>query len=438
MIDAGTATIVRSASHNFVATDVGNFIKITAGSGFTTGIFRIVSCAGNDATMDRNVGTLGSTGGTWKEGGAHATLAPSFAAWVNGNTAAVKATGTLSCAASNSVSGNQEPSVTLPMNRLIGYTTTLGDNGRATLQATAGSVTLINLTGAGWYVENFVLDCNNQASSIGIVGGFYTSVRNCVVKTFKQVGINFTGANFGSIVNCEVTAGVTGATQAINVSSSNWTISNCYIHDNACPGVALPTGQTAGSLIRNVIVNNTGASSDGVIASSDGYIYNIQENTFYGNGRDGIRFADTKFFIGTVVKNNIFVNNAGYGINATTAGTPALFNLDGNAFYNNTLGASNNLTDTGATNPVNGAGQYTYSLNQTLSGDPFTNAAGEDFTLNNTAGAGAQVRGAGVPSGYPGATGTNYLDMGAFQHQDTAPVVSGMIVSAGMDGGMRG
>ncbi len=420
VIDGTTNTKCTSAGNPFTSAHVGNLINITSGTGFSVQRVYVVSVLAGVATCDKSLGTLSSTGGNGKLGGAFATLAPPFSNWVNGNTCFIKASGTLSCAASNSVSGSQEPSVTLPFNRVIGYTTTRGDNGKATLQATAGSVTLINLTGSGWLFENLILDCNNQTGSVGITGSYYTEIRNCVVKTFKSTGINCLGSNFGSIVNCEITAGVSGADYAIKAGGSTWTLSGNYIHDNACSAVLLPVGQTCCSVIRNVIVNNTGATSDGLLANSDGYTYDIQQNTFYGNGRDAIRFNDTKFLIGTVVKNNIFVSNVGYGINATTAGTPAMFNLDGNAYYNNTAGATNNINDTGSTNPVNGAGQYTYSLDQILSGDPFTNSAGEDFTLNNTVGAGAQLRGAGVPTGYLGATGTNYLDMGAFQHQATA------------------
>src|ERR1041385_243007 len=64
VIDGATNTKVTSASHNFVAADVGNCMRINYGTGFTTGVFEIVSVASNAATLDRSAGTLGSTGGT--------------------------------------------------------------------------------------------------------------------------------------------------------------------------------------------------------------------------------------------------------------------------------------------------------------------------------------------------------------------------------------
>jgi hypothetical protein len=63
VIDAANAAKVTSASHNFVSTDVGRVLRVDSGTGFTAGTYRIVSVASNAATLDRAVGTLGSSGG---------------------------------------------------------------------------------------------------------------------------------------------------------------------------------------------------------------------------------------------------------------------------------------------------------------------------------------------------------------------------------------
>jgi len=63
-IDLTTNTKVTSATHNFVAADVGNTIQITAGVGYTTGVYEIISVASNAATLDRSPGAVGLTGGT--------------------------------------------------------------------------------------------------------------------------------------------------------------------------------------------------------------------------------------------------------------------------------------------------------------------------------------------------------------------------------------
>lgn len=96
VIDGATNTKVTSASHNFVAADVGNCMRITAGAGFTTGIFEIVSVASNAATLDRSAGTLGSTGGTYFVGGALLTLSALNTAMCPSCRAYVHADGTYS------------------------------------------------------------------------------------------------------------------------------------------------------------------------------------------------------------------------------------------------------------------------------------------------------------------------------------------------------
>src|ERR1044071_7124465 len=56
-------SVVTSATHNFVAADVGNIIRITAGSNWTTGYYQIVSVSSNAATLDRAVGTAATLSG---------------------------------------------------------------------------------------------------------------------------------------------------------------------------------------------------------------------------------------------------------------------------------------------------------------------------------------------------------------------------------------
>jgi hypothetical protein len=64
-IDAASNTVVTSASHNFVAADVGKYLAITAGTDWNLGYFNILSTATNAATLDRTPGAVGLTGGTY-------------------------------------------------------------------------------------------------------------------------------------------------------------------------------------------------------------------------------------------------------------------------------------------------------------------------------------------------------------------------------------
>src|SRR5262249_51842954 len=62
-----------------------------------------------------------------------------------------------------------------------------------------------------------------------------------------------------------------------------------------------------------------------------------------------------------------------------------------------------------------------------LSGSPFVAAGSLNFALNSTASAGAALRAAGFPSSWPGLSTSNYLDIGAAQHQDT-PATAGAVI----------
>lgn len=63
------APVVSSASHNFVAADVGHYLHISAGTDWTAGWYAIVSCASNEATLSGPCGANGAlSGGTWQLG----------------------------------------------------------------------------------------------------------------------------------------------------------------------------------------------------------------------------------------------------------------------------------------------------------------------------------------------------------------------------------
>src|SRR5438105_5578867 len=89
-IDAVTNTKLTSTAHAFTAAEVGNLIQITAGTGFTTGWYTVASVTGSTATMDRAVGTAGSTSGTGYLGGALASLGQVSGVWAGGNIAYCK------------------------------------------------------------------------------------------------------------------------------------------------------------------------------------------------------------------------------------------------------------------------------------------------------------------------------------------------------------
>lgn len=403
-----STTTVTSATAAFGTDVVGNICY------FNGARYQITSRTSATAiVLDRATGT--GTGLTLKIGGALKTLATVNSSLVGSNKVYIKAESGGTLSAQVSISKGATPSNSAPWTRFIGYTTTRGDNGLATFVSSVADVAILSSVN-GTSLENIHVNCNSTAVSSGITSnGNYFRVVNCKVSNFAIRGISINTGSLGAIYNCEVTGGLSGASNAVRLNSTGAIISGSWVHDNICPGV---TVSVQSCVVDNcLITNNTGASSDGIINTSQGVT--VTNNTVHGNGRDGYR-GDTNpsSGINAYIKRNIFSGNGGYGCRIyTSAGYPAEFCWDGNAYYSNTSGNRGNMDDT-STVAINGVNAYTNALDVIVTaGTPYTNSASNDFTLNSTASQGALLRGTSGGAPY-GVSQTSYLDFGVFQHQD--------------------
>lgn len=390
---------------------VGNLIQITGGTNFITGIYQITAVSvGVSITVDRNCSSAAGAAGTANVGGALATIAKALAIMtVTGMQCYVKATATYSIATGLATSVGIVPQSGIC--RVIGYTTARGDGGRPTIQATAAITTWADAQG-GFRFENFILDGNTTGNNGFSLSGVCSAVYNCIIKRMLNYGVSMV-TQASSIIQTEITT-CGGATDgcAIVCTTTGAIVKNCYIHDNTTAGCEVIGSRS--SFVENIFANNSGANSDGIRINA---IYginqiNICNNIFYNNGRDG--FRSTATYSTEEIAGNIFVNNAGIGLN-TSAASPVRDEIlyHHNAFYNNTGGArsGNNA----------GVGDVT------LTGVPFTNAGGGDYSLNNVAGQGAALRALGFPGAMVGG-GTGYKDIGPLQHQDNPiPVINQII-----------
>jgi len=396
---APTTTTITSAATPFSATSVGNCLKIVSGTGWTTGIYYVVSVAVATATVDRAIATASSTGGTGTFGGAIKTLTQLNTNMAGSNIAHMKAETSVTVTATitfNFAGVNGVPS------QLIGYTTTRGDDGRVTLTTSGSTITLIVANVNSFNASNFILNCNSQTASQGYYGqANFGYVRNVSANNCLTYGFNYNGNGNHMCISCSSDGGAgTGFSiggngnvycfqcVAVNHTASGWTSANYF------------------TCIQCISANNTGATADGFQGSNGSTMW-IINSVACGNGRDGIRMSSTTFGQGvTQISNNILTGNgvsaAGYGLNFTAMTVPVrgqeMF-IDYNAYFSNTTGLRNNVS----------AGPHDVTLTAT----PY-NCAGTDFTLNSTAGGGAAVKGAG----FPGALltgGTGYMDIGALQ-----------------------
>lgn len=429
VIDGAVNTKCTSATHNFVAADVGNILRVTAGTNFTVGFYQIVSVAANAATVDRSLGTLGSTGGTYYVGGAFASPGQAGAAKVAGNDVFIQSgTYTLGSATANIATGRVDDTTGgvsgANESWWVGYNTTRTvDNTDATKPTiSAGAITAITiLTGSGLYsnFRNVVVDCNSGATTtaISLTGGFGQVAQLCDVKNFTVYGIRMTATAPQYAIRCTATGGTSAATAGFSCNQSGDAFILCEAFANACHG--FDNGGQINTFIGCVASGQTnsklGFFDTGI---SGGIYYNC---VAYGNAGGGFGAGNGGAPRAWLYVNCIAEGNTGEGFKSSGVSDGVqLLNCAG---YNNSGG------DYNVTNITHVAG---FVANTT--GSFFVNAASGNFALNSTANQGALARGTGVPGVMPRGLSTGYADIGTIQHQD--PVSTGgagpqIIISSG-------
>lgn len=393
-VTAGTTTIT-SATANFGTDVVGNIMYVQGGTGSVVAGWYQITARTNATTItvDRSTGLTAGTGVTLNIGGALASPGQAGAiAQVAGMTTFIKyhasayvATSASTNIAAGCVSG-------LSGTAYCGYDTTRSlyntDANRPTFQigAAVSTATLFGSINAVYLVHSMILDGNSQTASRGTQQSgilFNCKAMNCTTAGFSQ------NSNAYAIL-CEATA----------CTALPFSLSFCYYciaHDNT---LTSPTG--AGAFGLGTSINMVGCISysnncDG-FAASLGYFNCVA----YGNALFGFNNANIR----TTYSNCIAESNTGGGFRGNT-GDMSLLSC---ASYDNTGGRT--VSSSGAKvwadiNPITGSGSF------------FTAAASDDFTLNNTAGAGASCRAVGFPSTFPTpASNLNYSDVGPLQHED--------------------
>lgn len=379
--------VITSVTAAFTAEIVGNIIYLQGGTGaLAAGWYQVtVFTNATTITVDRNVAA--GTGITMNIGGALGSPGGSGGVGIaTGHIIHVKAATYTITSATPNISGGtfQTSAATFAM---VGYQTVRGDYGTQPLFQASGIATfvLVQATGANSSVQNISVDGAGLASSRGFSMrglGFKLHAANCTNNAYVQTS---------DVIWQRCTA--TGCSAVLVFSGGTYV--NCVAYNNSFTGFSVnQAGKTA---VRCLSVNNTGATSDGFVTTSEAGFINC---VAYGNGRDGFRISEDVMSI----INCIAESNVGIGFDITANNDNVLFS--NNATFGN--GTAFNL----------GSGKNVVNLNAVAGVSSFfTNAAGNDFSLNNTAGAGAAARNAAYP-GTLAFGGTGYLDIGALQHQD--------------------
>lgn len=390
---AGSTFLTASAA----ASMVGNICRIVSGTDFTPGLYQITAVSvGVSVTVDRACATGAGSSGVINIGG-------SFASIQIGINAFTADTQVLYVRAATYALGAALTSISVPnfefAAAIIGYSTTRGDNGKATV--TTSGTNAFTFTHPGWKIMNFTV-IGPGTTGISITGN-YCGVFNCDVSNFA------TGLSLSGVDSIAFRVSVTTATTAGFTVSGIWRLISCNAFSNSCVGFNITGSGIA--LCYCVSINNTGATSDGFRGFPvGGALINCLA---YGNGRDGLRLTEVYSITGSAcIVNCILTKNVGFGINQPSSAsklktTPA---TGWNGLWSNTAGAVNGYV----------LGSTDVSISGTdPTNDPFVNKAVGNFALNSTAGAGALLRAAGMIGVLNGIATTGYEDIGPFQHQDS-------------------
>jgi hypothetical protein len=417
LVIGGTNTQLTSVAFPFDSTDVGNCLQVTGGTGFTTGLYEVVSVSGITATMDRAVGTAASTGGTGNLGGAHLIwyTAATWAGVLNTGGAWVGFTylkcGTYTMTAQISVGSNYYFPV-------IGYNATHNDTavGCRPLITTSTNGTNLVYTCSSFIFKN--LDMSNTAASRAL--GYYVSCNN--VSIFLD---NVTMTGFSNALN--------GDDAGSHFILAYIYIVNSIIQNSTAEGVRTYNNGFL-VLIDNSIFRNNAAG--GFICNNTIGIEVVTNSVFYSNGSPG--GMSCQVTQGAFVKNSAFVSNTGYGIAFGSPGLPPT--IENSIFYANTTWGWNTTTayqwagymrsnayGANGTAPFTGwSSSALPSINDvTLTADPFTNKSGGDFSLNSTVGGGAALKAVGFPGPFITGSGVGNLDIGLIQSTGGATVTMG-------------
>jgi hypothetical protein len=324
-------------------------------------------------------------------GGAFASPGRAAQFKIAGNTVHIKA-GNYTCSGTANVAGGRVNDTTIGTapapNKWLGYETTREDGGaKPVLIAGASTMTLFTASGAHTWINNLEFKRDTGAGFTAITGlnisGTSSQVKSCKATSCDGTGIIF-GASRGYLRQSEANACDTG------IAANNGTFLSCTVRGST--GTGITNAGNPVTLVRCIV---TAAAVRGIDLTISGsmVLHSTVHGTIGASG-NGIRLAaDGVLAINCVCYDNSQTDYAGVASNRSTR----LINCTGEDYD------TTNLT----------AAQVEGFI--TLTADPFTNAAGLDFSLNDAAGGGALLKGVGFPESFPGLAGVSYPDVGAYQ-----------------------
>jgi hypothetical protein len=411
-IDSSDNTKVTSVARPFVTADAGNLLRINSGTGFTVGPRVIESVAGGAAFLDASAGTLGSTGGQAKLGGALQTLKRVVQDYVAGNKIWLRG-------GTHNVSGTilfSTPGTILEPVKLEGYGSTRGDGGMPILNAVGSIGTLLQLDNSHQSAENLEIRGSFLAGTgARLSTGLFQYLARILVKQALSIGIHVQANGPSHLFRCSA-INISGDTNAFTnagfwiaaTSAQPVLIEQCAASGCGVPGFV--SAQGSPYFYRCIATQNQNGDGSG----GHGFLFSttrlpwMRNCNAYGNRGDGLRFVGGPPSEGGMVSNCIFEANQGFGVrNLNTNGStftpmdPAYRVLfQRNALFGNTSGTVSHIT----------SGVTDFELTASAFQDP----AHGDFRLNASAGGGLLCRSNGDPGTFSFLPNTRgFADIGA-------------------------
>lgn len=410
---ANSNTLTFTAGYVPTAADVGNSFRSTGGTNINVGFYEVTGVTSTTWTVSggSNLTTAGGAGSaiTGVMGGAFASPGQAASITVIGNSIYVKS-GTYTLANGTANTAGNKLSITIDT-PLIGYSTNrhpANSDTAPVLDAGAASMTVLAVN------QNFIVASNisitNSGSNATVTGFSQAGGSSCYFRNISvngcATGINVVGSS-SSWVDCTASSG--GGFSG----NGNGTFYRC-----TALGFTAAPGFLNGSGSHYIECVASGGSSQGGFSLNGGST--CTNCIGYGNGLYGFNVASANTYYRLAFMNCIAYGNTTYGFKSTTHSYQG-------TLYN--CAAGNNTT---ADFDANFA-SYQKSNCVTLTANPFTNAVGNDFSLNATSGGGLSCKATGIPGTWPGLSTTGFRDIGMWQGNDA--VGGGLLVNPGKKGG---
>lgn len=258
-----------------------------------------------------------------------------------------------------------------------GFTTTYGDGGRGILSAMGSAIVAWTWTGTRFRLADMIIEHGHPSTTNTLVSitGAGSMVERC---SFRYNSTTLLNMGAISVRQCEFGYGVqnSSAAGAVNMATAGGSLSNCYIHHADGNASAVGVLSAVAMSITDSIISGCsyGVYNNGAVTQSltRCVVYDCDRGLWVDNASSGMMVAES------------IVQGCTTGVYSLSGVQTQQITLSSCALYNNTNNYNTSGSDVEEFNPIS------------LSGSPFTDAANGDFSLNNTAGAGAACRAAGI------------------------------------------